>query len=41
MSSDATWTTSAESEANLTIGEFYDPLELAVAEADLGITPAP
>ena len=39
--SDATWTTSAESEANPTLGEFYDPLELAAAEADLGITPAP
>lgn len=39
--SDATWTTTAESEANSTLGEFYDPLELAVAEADLGITPAP
>ena len=39
--SDATWTTSAESEANPTLGEFYDPLELAEAEADLGITPAP
>lgn len=40
-SSDATWTTSAESEANTTSGEYYDPLEKAVAEADLGITPAP
>jgi serine protease AprX len=39
--SDATWTTSAESEANTTLGEFYDELELADAEADLGITPAP
>jgi serine protease AprX len=39
--SDATWTTSAESEANPTVGEFYNPLELAEAEADLGITPAP
>jgi serine protease AprX len=40
-SSDATWTTSAESEANTTSGEYYDPLEKAVAEADLGITPVP
>jgi serine protease AprX len=40
-SSEATWTTSAESEANTTSGEFYDPLEKAVAEADLGITPDP
>jgi serine protease AprX len=40
-SSDATWTTSAESEANASGGEFYDPLELAIAQADLGITPTP
>jgi serine protease AprX len=40
-SNDATWTTSAESEANPTVGEFYDPVEKAAAEADLGITPIP
>ena len=39
--SDATWTTSAESEANATNGEFYNPAELAAAQADLGITPSP
>lgn len=38
---DATWTTSAESEANPTLGEFYDPLEKAEAEAELGITEVP
>jgi serine protease AprX len=38
---DATWTTSAESEANPTLGEFYDPVEKADAEADLGITQDP
>ena len=38
---DATWTTSAESEANPTLGEYYDPVEKADAEADLGITPDP
>jgi subtilisin family serine protease len=37
-SNDATWTTSAESEANPTLGEYYDPSEKAAAEADLGIT---
>jgi hypothetical protein len=39
--SDATWTTSAESEANSSLGEFSDPLEKEDAEADLGITPDP
>jgi subtilisin family serine protease len=38
---DATWTTSAESEANPTLGEFYDPVEKADAETDLGITQDP
>jgi serine protease AprX len=38
---DATWTTSAESEVNPTLGEFYDPVEKADAEADLGITQDP
>jgi subtilisin family serine protease len=37
----ATWTTSAESEANPTLGVYYDPVEKAAAEADLGITPIP
>jgi serine protease AprX len=37
----ATWTTSAESEANPTLGVYYDPIEKAAAEADLGITPIP
>ena len=37
----ATWTTNAESEANPTLGEYYDPVEKAAAEAELGITPIP
>lgn len=40
-SNGATWTTSAESEANPTSGEFWDPVEKSVAEADLDITLAP
>src|SRR3954447_4476561 len=39
--SDATWTTRAESEANATSGEFYDPAEKVEAENALGITPNP
>jgi serine protease AprX len=39
--SDATWTTRAGSEANTTSGEFLEPLEKSIAEADLGITPSP
>jgi serine protease AprX len=38
---DATWTTNAETEASTGGGEWIDPLELAEAEADLGIAPAP